>query len=386
MKYGDCDQDRSTSRVLPGDIVRALDWLKTRLNEPVRVDRLAEVAGVRPRTLEAHFRRFLGTTPLGWVRTARLAQARRRLLDAGARDTVTGVALSSGYSQLGRFAAHYREQFGERPSETLRRARRVPAGKAGIDDEAAHLSWQAMQAAFAVAPEQCSIALEALGRAQEIAPDYGLAKALAAWCWAQRAAHHFSATKEEDRARACRMAAEAAELAPHDAMALSAVSGAFVLAHRLEEADRFGKRSVALDPWSPFAWIRRGWLSAYRGDPEAAIPELGMVLHLMPFEPLRHLAFIGIGCAHFSAGRYAKAARWAQSGIEAYPGSFWGARVAAAAAAHAGARGEARRIVRSILRRDPDLTVSEARTAWPFPTSFMDRLAEGLAEADLPRN
>jgi AraC-like DNA-binding protein len=387
MAYRDPDRERSTSRVLPGDVVRALDWLKAHLDEPVRVDRLAEVAGVRPRTLEAHFRRFLGTTPLGWVRAARLARARRRLLHAGPEDTVTGVALTSGYTQLGRFAAHYRERFGELPSETLRQVRAGPAtGDAGIDDEAAHLTWQAMQAAFAVAPEQCGIALEALGRAQEIAPDYGLAKALAAWCWGQRAAHHFSATKQEDRSRSCRMAAEAAELAPHDAMALSAVSGALVLAHRLEEADRLGERSVALDPWSPFAWIRRGWLSAYQGDAEAAIPELGMVLQLMPFEPLRHLAFIGIGCAHFRAGRYAKAARWAQSGIEAYPGSFWGARVAAAAAAHAGARAEARRIVRSILRRDPDLTVSEARTAWPFPPSFMDRLAEGLAQADLPRH
>jgi hypothetical protein len=134
----------------------------------------------------------------------------------------------------------------------------------------------------------------------------------------------------------------------------------------------------------PLPGLGGGWLSAYQGDAEAAIPELRMVLHLMPFEPLRHLAFIGIGCAHFSAGRHAKAARWAQSGVEACPDSFWGARVAAAAAAHAGARTEARRIVRSILRCDPYLTVSEAREAWPFRPDFMDRLAQGLADADLP--
>ena len=47
------------------------------------------------------------------------------------------------------------------------------------------------------------------GRAQEVAPSYGLPKALAAWCSSQRAAHHFSSTSQEDSARAVRLAAEA---------------------------------------------------------------------------------------------------------------------------------------------------------------------------------
>ncbi len=106
----------------------------------------------------------------------------------------------------------------------------------------------------------------------------------------------------------------------------------------------------------------------------------------MPFEPIRHLAFIGIGCAHFVAGRYGRAARWAQAGVDAGPDSFWGARVVAASAVHAGARPDARGIVRLLLRRDPSLTVSVARRAWPFPPRVMDLLADGLATAGLPRD
>src|SRR5919109_2541099 len=102
--------DRTTDSVLPGDLVRALAWLRRRLDQPVRIEKLAEAAGVRPRTLETHFRTFLGTTPLGWVRQMRLSHARGRLLDARG-ETVTGIALSSGFSQLGRFAVQYREQF-----------------------------------------------------------------------------------------------------------------------------------------------------------------------------------------------------------------------------------------------------------------------------------
>jgi len=37
------------------------------------------------------------------------------------------------------------------------------------------------------------------------------------------------------------------------------------------------------------------------------------------------------------------------------------------------------------MRKDPDLTVSEARQAWPFIPAFMSRLGDGLEIAGLPR-
>ena len=251
-----------------------------------------------------------------------------------------------------------------------------------IDDEAFRLTWRALSAAYAVAPRECNAALEDLARAQELAPAYGLARALAAWCWGQRAAQHFSLTPSEDRARASGLAEEACAMAPHDAMTLMHCSGALALAHRIEDADRLIERALALDPWSPLAWVRRGWVFAYQGDSEAA---LRWFRHLMAFESLRHTAFIGIGCAHFAGGRYERAALWARSGVEASPASFWGERIVVAAAVHAGARAEARRTARSLLRKDPDLTVSVARRAWPFRPDFMERLAEGLATAGMPR-
>ena len=65
---------------------------------------------------------------------------------------------------------------------------------------------------------------------------------------------------------ALRLAREACALAPRDSMTLTLASGALTLAHRLEDADRLLERALALDPWSPIAWLRRGWASAYRGD------------------------------------------------------------------------------------------------------------------------
>ena len=371
---------------LPIDLVRALGWLRGHLSEPIQLEQLAQIGGVRPRTLETHFKMFLGTTPFGWVRRMRLARARQEMLYAAPEDTVTGVALSNGFSQLGRFAADYRKAFGELPSTTMQRARSSLENGTDMDiDEAIRLTLGALPFAFAVAPKQCSIALEELGRPQELAPTYGLPKAITAWCWGQRAAHRFSATPELDRERSCHFAKEAYDLAPNDALTLTLSSGALVLAHRLEEADLQLERALALDPWLAYAWVRRGWMSAYFGDSDAAIRELSIALHLMPFEPLRHLSFIGMGCAHFAAGRYDRAALWVQSGVRASPGSFWAQRIAVAAAALTGERGEARHLGRQLMRKDPDLTIVEARKAWPFSPAFMSRLGDGLEIAGLPR-
>jgi transcriptional regulator GlxA family with amidase domain len=57
-------------------LTRALGWLRSHVSEPIQLDLLAQIAGVRPRTLETHFKMFLSTTPLGWVRRMRLARAR----------------------------------------------------------------------------------------------------------------------------------------------------------------------------------------------------------------------------------------------------------------------------------------------------------------------
>ena len=384
--HRDPTEVQMASSALPADLVRALGWLRSHLSEPIQLELLAQVGGVRPRTLETHFKKFLGTTPLGWMRRMRLARARQELLQAGSRATVTDIALASGFSQLGRFAGQYRKAFGELPSTTIKRNRNLSTDGADPNlDEALRLTLSALPFAFAVAPMQCNVALEELGRPQELAPTYGLPKAIAAWCWGQRAAHRFSSTPDVDRERAYRLAEEAYELAPHDALTLTLSSGALVLLHRLEEADRRLEHALALDPWLAYAWIRRGWMSAYFGDSEGAIRELRTALHLMPFEPLRHISFIGMGCAHFAAERYDRAALWVRSGVEASPESFWAERIAIAAVALTGAREEARRMGYQLMRKDPDLTISEAQQAWPFTPAFMSHLADGLEIAGLPR-
>lgn len=138
---------------------------------PIRLEELARAAGVPPRTLEAHFAQFLGTTPLRWVRQERLAQVCRALLASGGRANVSEVAMHCGFGQFGRFAAQYAARFGELPRDTLRRIRSSrPDAFEDVEDEATRLAWRALPAAFAVAPEPCRRALEDMAQAQELAP------------------------------------------------------------------------------------------------------------------------------------------------------------------------------------------------------------------------
>jgi len=194
MPNSDADMGLHPCKALPPGLARAVGWLRERLDEPIHLDTLAAVAGVRPRALEVHFRRYLRTTPLGWVRRMRLARARQQLLATWVAKSVTGVAVANGFTELGRFAAQYRRQFGELPSQRLKAVRGKSHTADEFADKALRLSWHALASAFIVGPKSCSTALANAEHAQELAPQQALPKAIAGWCWSQRAAHNFGAT------------------------------------------------------------------------------------------------------------------------------------------------------------------------------------------------
>src|SRR5262249_9438618 len=88
----------------------------------VSVDDMAAAADVSVRTLRSAFLEYFGVPPLRYLTTRRLHEARRILRTSDAEvTTVTAIATRFGFWKFGRFAMDYRRQFGERPSETLRR-------------------------------------------------------------------------------------------------------------------------------------------------------------------------------------------------------------------------------------------------------------------------
>ena len=102
-------------------VEQAESYVREHLDTRVPVSRLCRVVGLSERGLRNAFRRVRGMSPTQYMRTVRLRDVRRALRACeGRRGTVTGIATSYGFYELGRFAAAYREAFGEVPSETLR--------------------------------------------------------------------------------------------------------------------------------------------------------------------------------------------------------------------------------------------------------------------------
>jgi transcriptional regulator GlxA family with amidase domain len=100
----------------------AVQLIEERPREPWTTVRLAAEVHVSVRALQEGFRRDLATPPMAYLRQTRLRRA-REALEAADRDatTVRAVAVGLGILHMSRFAAAYREAFGETPSSTLNR-------------------------------------------------------------------------------------------------------------------------------------------------------------------------------------------------------------------------------------------------------------------------
>jgi transcriptional regulator GlxA family with amidase domain len=98
--------------------------MREHLSEPIAIPDVAEAAGLSVRGLQLVFQRRFATTPLMHLRQMRLEAARQSLLEhADEGTTVAETARRFGYTNSGRFATHYRNEFGEAPGAALQRIR-----------------------------------------------------------------------------------------------------------------------------------------------------------------------------------------------------------------------------------------------------------------------
>ena len=96
------------------------------VDEAIYLPELCAEIGVADRTLRQCCEEYLGVSPKRYLLLRRLHLARTALRSKAAT-SVTEVATSLGFWELGRFAVTYRGLFGETPSQTLRRGARRSA-------------------------------------------------------------------------------------------------------------------------------------------------------------------------------------------------------------------------------------------------------------------
>ncbi len=104
---------------------KAIAWLRENYTQPLRVDDLAEMAGMGVSTLHHHFRVMTAMSPLQYQKHLRLHEARRILLVENV-DAIT-AAVRVGYESASHFNREYRRMFGAPPIRDVTPLRTVRA-------------------------------------------------------------------------------------------------------------------------------------------------------------------------------------------------------------------------------------------------------------------
>lgn len=98
------------------------DYIGRNLRQDIDIEELARQAKMSLRSLYALFERHASATPRQYIRQRKLERIHACLADPSCNvRSVTELALDYGFLHLGRFSESYRQQFGELPSETLKR-------------------------------------------------------------------------------------------------------------------------------------------------------------------------------------------------------------------------------------------------------------------------
>jgi len=100
---------------------RAISWIRDNYTKPVRVDDLAEIAGMGVSTLHHHFRVLTHMSPLQYQKQLRLQAARGRMLVDGL--DASSVAFEVGYESVSQFNREYSRYFGQPPMRDIKALR-----------------------------------------------------------------------------------------------------------------------------------------------------------------------------------------------------------------------------------------------------------------------
>lgn len=102
-----------------GQISRAIARIRSGFDQQLRIEDIADAAGMSPSSLHAHFKAVTRMTPLEYQKQLRLQEARRLMMAEGASAGSAGFAV--GYDSPSQFSREYRRLFGAPPRQDIER-------------------------------------------------------------------------------------------------------------------------------------------------------------------------------------------------------------------------------------------------------------------------
>jgi len=99
---------------------QAIAWIRTHFDRPLRIEALAERAGMSPASFHRHFRAATAMSPLQYQKSLRLQRARSLLV---ADPNAARAAYAVGYESPSQFSREYTRAFGVPPARDAGRLR-----------------------------------------------------------------------------------------------------------------------------------------------------------------------------------------------------------------------------------------------------------------------
>lgn len=104
-------------------VLKAVTWLKQNYTEAINMNELAQQAHMSASTFRQHFKALTGTSPLQYLKTLRLQEARDQMLVRGVDATLASNLV--GYESASQFSREYSRLFGLPPQKDIQRLREV---------------------------------------------------------------------------------------------------------------------------------------------------------------------------------------------------------------------------------------------------------------------
>lgn len=227
-------------------------------------------------------------------------------------------------------------------------------------------------------------ALDLLKEALAIDPNYPLALALTAWCWAQHSVYNWADDIDLAKSRALEHAERAASLSSEDPLVLAILGAVHTFARNYGAARVLLERAISLDENAAWARSRFGWLEVYADRPESAIPHFEHALRLSPLDPMNFNNYVGIASAHQVAENYQESAEFFQRGLLERPTAYWIHRNLAPVLLAAGREEEAQVSKKILFSEFPNLTIERFKHAMVFSPAALERISVYMRRLGVP--
>ena len=179
------------------------------------------------------------------------------------------------------------------------------------------------------------------------------------------------------------LAARAAELDGSDPWAHLALGQLATMRRQTDAAVHAFQRALELNPNFAAAHGFLGYALALDGQSERALEHLTQALSLSPNDPQNIVFMIGVGHAHYQAGRYNEAAKYTQNALQQRPEHFGALRQLSASLAQADRMEEAQAMLGRLKQLHPDVSLAWVNENLPLGRDAMKHYLEGLRKAGL---